>query len=201
MLMHGHMTTLNTQTAETTPWNVIANRIERGEPDGFRYLYNTLASFRWFFATRIGDDAEDAYHELQLALIENIRRGLLREPSRLVGYAMALARGIVAARIRRRIHSRKREIGCDHAAASLASTCESPESCVQRREMVTLARRILTTLPPRDREVLTQFYLQEQPWEEICREMALTPTQFRLIKSRARKRFDHLCKESMRRRA
>ena len=49
-----------------------------------------------------------------------------------------------------------------------------------------------TSLPKRDREVLVRFYLQEQTAEEICRDLNLTETQFRLIKSRAKARFGEL---------
>ena len=36
------------------------------------------------------------------------------------------------------------------------------------------------------------IYLQEQTAEEICRDLALTETQFRLIKSRAKARYGEL---------
>jgi len=43
-------------------------------------------------------------------------------------------------------------------------------------------------LSQRDREILKRFFLQEQSQEQICREMALTETQFRLLRSRAKAR-------------
>jgi RNA polymerase sigma-70 factor, ECF subfamily len=54
--------------------------------------------------------------------------------------------------------------------------------------------RILRSIGKRDREVLIRFYLEEQTPERICREMGLTETQFRLIKSRAKARFGELGK-------
>jgi RNA polymerase sigma-70 factor (ECF subfamily) len=47
-------------------------------------------------------------------------------------------------------------------------------------------------LSDRDREILTRFYLDEQTQEQICGEMNLTETQFRLLKSRAKARFGEL---------
>lgn len=47
------------------------------------------------------------------------------------------------------------------------------------------------------REILTRFYLHEQSQEEICSEMALTETQFRLLKSRAKARFGELGKKKL----
>src|SRR6266851_4698063 len=42
------------------------------------------------------------------------------------------------------------------------------------------------------REILTRFYLYEQSQDQICSEMGLTLTQFRLLKSRAKGRFGEL---------
>ena len=52
--------------------------------------------------------------------------------------------------------------------------------------------RVLKGLSSRDREILTRFYLQEESQEQICREMKLTDTQFRLLKSRAKARFGEM---------
>jgi DNA-directed RNA polymerase specialized sigma24 family protein len=52
--------------------------------------------------------------------------------------------------------------------------------------------QVLRSISPRDREILTRFYLYEQTQEQICREMDLTETQFRLLKSRAKARFAEL---------
>jgi DNA-directed RNA polymerase specialized sigma24 family protein len=57
---------------------------------------------------------------------------------------------------------------------------------------VDLAMRVLNSLPWREREVLTRFYLKEQSPRQICRDMNFTETQFRLIKSRAKGRFTEL---------
>jgi DNA-directed RNA polymerase specialized sigma24 family protein len=60
-------------------------------------------------------------------------------------------------------------------------------------------RSVLMRLTPKDREILTRFYLQEQPQEQICQEMKLTETQFRLLKSRAKDRFGELGKKKLQR--
>jgi RNA polymerase sigma-70 factor (ECF subfamily) len=72
-----------------------------------------------------------------------------------------------------------------------------PERIAIARQNQDLAMRILRSIPPRDREVLIRFYLNEQPATQICREMALTETQFRLIKSRAKARFGELGKRRL----
>jgi RNA polymerase sigma-70 factor (ECF subfamily) len=44
---------------------------------------------------------------------------------------------------------------------------------------------------------LTRFYLKEQPQEQICREMDLSETQFRLLKSRAKAKFGEIGRKSL----
>ena len=51
----------------------------------------------------------------------------------------------------------------------------------------------------RDREILTRFYLLNQSQEQICDEMGLNNTQFRLLKSRAKARFGELGRRTLRR--
>ena len=62
-----------------------------------------------------------------------------------------------------------------------------------------LAATVLKTISARDREILTRFYLQEQSQEQICQEMSLTETQFRLLKSRAKAKFGELGKRRLER--
>jgi DNA-directed RNA polymerase specialized sigma24 family protein len=47
---------------------------------------------------------------------------------------------------------------------------------------------LLEEMRPIDREVLERFYIHCHSPERICREMKLTETQFRLLKSRAKSR-------------
>ena len=67
-----------------------------------------------------------------------------------------------------------------------------PERRVIEQQSQDVALRMLGGLPKRDREVLVRFYLQEQTVDEICRDLDLTETQFRLIKSRAKARYGEL---------
>jgi hypothetical protein len=51
---------------------------------------------------------------------------------------------------------------------------------------------MLRQLRERDREILLRFYVHGEQAEQIRREMQLTETQFRLIKSRAKLKFEQL---------
>ena len=60
--------------------------------------------------------------------------------------------------------------------------------------------KVLQKVSRRDREILIRYYLLEQTQEEICSEMNLTETQFRLLKSRAKARFGELGRRVIRQR-
>jgi hypothetical protein len=58
-------------------------------------------------------------------------------------------------------------------------------------------KTVLSSVSDRDREILTRFYLMEQSQERICRDMNLTDTQFRLLKSRAKARFGEMGRKKL----
>src|SRR2546426_6582513 len=60
------------------------------------------------------------------------------------------------------------------------------------KERKALVEAALSALSAPDREILTRFFLYEQSQDEICAELKLTDTQFRLLKSRAKARFGKL---------
>jgi hypothetical protein len=58
-------------------------------------------------------------------------------------------------------------------------------------------KRLLCKMNHREFEVLTRFYLREQPPERIRLEMGLTQTQFDLLKSRAKARLTALIRRKL----
>lgn len=128
--------------------------------------------------------AEDQLHEVMVIVIEAIRGGELRDPDRLMGFVWTVARRRAVAYIRGASTQRRRSVDLKRQELR-APQSESPEertSCRERRDAV---KRMLGCLKARDREILERFYYGEQAPEQICSEMHLTATQFRLYKSRA----------------
>jgi DNA-directed RNA polymerase specialized sigma subunit len=76
----------------------------------------------------------------------------------------------------------------------------TPEEAAILRQHEQVAEAVLRSISGRDREILTRFYLREQTQEEICAEMNLSDTQFRLLKSRAKARFGELGRKRLARR-
>jgi RNA polymerase sigma factor (sigma-70 family) len=136
-------------------------------------------------------DLDDRVHDMFLMVTQSICRGDLREPERLMGYVRTVLHRQVAAQIEETMRARRNVTDLE-GTVQLSDCALNPEHGAIQHQKQELAFRILLGIAKRDREVLVRFYLQEQSSSQICREMNLTPTQFRLIKSRAKARFGEL---------
>jgi DNA-directed RNA polymerase specialized sigma24 family protein len=58
-------------------------------------------------------------------------------------------------------------------------------------------KQALKQLSYREYDMLTRFYLREQSPEQIQEEMRLTPTQFNLLKSRAKAKLTDLVRRKV----
>ena len=174
-------------------WSQLVDRIRAGDPAGMEQLYAVFVKgIRFFLWRQLGpQDLDDKVHDVFLIITQSIQRGELREPERLMGYVRTVVRRQVAAHIDSAVHARRNQQSID-PAMTLSDHQPDPERRVIEREGQDVALSMLKGLPKRDREVLVRFYLQEQTAEEICRELNLTETQFRLIKSRAKARYGEL---------
>jgi len=176
----------------------LVQRVHDGDPSGMEELYRLFSTgVRFYLCRQLGpQDLDDKVHDIFLIIAQSIQRGDLRDPDRLMGYVRTIVRRQVAAYIDRAVQSRRShaELGFGMALSDQQPT---PESRLIDHENTAVALGMLNSLHRRDREVLIQFYLHEQPAAEICREMGLTETQFRLIKSRAKARFGELGKRRM----
>ena len=117
-----------------------------------------------------------------------------------MGFVRTVVRRQVAAHIDQAIQNRRHQIGLEPGTVIVDGN-RDPEQSAIRRQSVQIARKVLNSISRRDREILTRFYLLEQSQEQICCEMNLTETQFRLLKSRAKARFGELGKRKLSRRS
>jgi RNA polymerase sigma-70 factor (ECF subfamily) len=124
----------------------------------------------------------------------------LRDASRLMGFVRTVARRQVSRHIDMVVQTRRSQIDRD-ATVRLADLRRNPEERAIFRQRSELLVRVLGELSKLDRKILTRYYLLEQSVDEICSEMALTETQFRLLKSRAKARFGELGKKKLAQRA
>jgi RNA polymerase sigma-70 factor (ECF subfamily) len=191
------------QSAATTSgrfdWVGLVSRIQAEDAAAMEELYRLFSrGVRYYLCRQLGpQELEDKVHDTFLIVVQAIRRGELREPERLMGFVRTVVRRQVAAHIDNAVQSRKEqaEIQCGYAISDVRNNPEEDAIAQQRREIMT---RVLRSVSRRDREILTRFYLLGESQERICREMSLTETQFRLLKSRAKARFGELGKRKLR---
>jgi RNA polymerase sigma-70 factor (ECF subfamily) len=183
---------------EETSWVALVERVRSGDPSGLEELYRVFSKgIRFYLCRQVGpQDLDDKVHDLFLIITEAIQRGDLREPERLMGYVRTIVRRQVAAHIDNAVQARRNQTDLEYGLA-LSDFRPNPERRIIDEQNMALAMRILNSLHKREREVLMRFYLKEQTAEQICGEMDLTETQFRLIKSRAKARFGELGKRRL----
>ena len=171
-------------------WADLVAQIKAGDDAGMEELYKLFSrGIRYYLCRQLGpQELEDKVHDTFLIVVNAIKRGDLREPERLMGFVRTVVRRQVAAYIENAVHTRRDQTDLE-SGATVVDRTQNPEQAAIIRQKAQLMRSALDALSNRDREILIRFYLQEQPQEQICREMSLNETQFRLMKSRAKAKF------------
>jgi RNA polymerase sigma factor (sigma-70 family) len=199
------MSEMQSQSAHT-PWLdrqdhipcvQLVEGIQAGRADSMEELYRFLNGRpRFFLATRIpAQHVEDRIHETFWRVVSAIQRGMIRNPECLAGFVYTVLKRQAALQISEIVARRAvkaLEIGTN--VASSLNVEREVSSSEHRRLLV----KVLRELPTLQRTVLVEFYLNEKPAEQICKELNLTETQFRLLKSRAKNRLGHLGKRRLR---
>lgn len=148
-------------------------------------------NFTFFIMRQLGnDDIQDKVHDVFVTAAQAIFAGKLRDSSRLTPFLTTVTRFYTYGQIERRVVRRKYTATLEHT--NVPDRAVNIEQSVYREQKLRIVREILGSMPQRDRDVLHRFYVQEQSKEQICREMNLTPTQFRLLKSKAKNAFAQL---------
>jgi RNA polymerase sigma-70 factor (ECF subfamily) len=190
---------INTSEPRSIDWAGVVSRIQNGENTGTEELYLIFnKGIRFLLCRRIGpQDMDDKVHDTFLLVLQAIQRGDVREPERLMGFIHTIVRRQVAAYIDHMVHSRHEEPDFELLAKWIADRRRNPEQRLVVRQHAAIMKDALLKLPDREREILIRFYVREETQEQICAEMALTETQFRLIKSRAKARFGEIGKRKL----
>ena len=179
-------------------WTLLVAQVKAGEDAGMEQLYKLFSrGIRYYLCRQLGpQELEDKVHDTFLIVVNAIRRGDLREPERLMGFVRTVVRRQVAAYIEQAVHNRREQADLE-SGITVADRKQNPEQEAMVRQKAELMKTTLAALSQRDRDILVRFYLNEQTQEQICREMELTETQFRLLKSRAKAKFGEIGKKKL----
>jgi RNA polymerase sigma-70 factor (ECF subfamily) len=180
----------NPAPAEATGLTQLCERVRKNDPAGMEELYKLLSGgIRFLIMRQLGaDTADDRVHDTFLIIVDAIKRGLVREPERLMGFVRTVVHRQVASSIRQNIQARRERVDAE-GMRHLADSRRTPEQVTIHRQKIEIMQRVLAGLTEKEREILRRFYLLEQPAQQICEEMGLSETQYRLLKSRAKAKF------------
>jgi len=177
-------------------WAQIVARIRDGDAAAMEELYAIFArGIRYFLLRNLGsEELDDRVHDCFVIVTEAIQNGELRDPARLMGYVRTVVKRQIASAIDTAVDQRRTHVDYDETMFGITDFNDDPEQSIISRQRSEIARKVLLSISRRDREILDRFYVQEQTQEQICDEMGLSATQFRLLKSRAKTRFGNLGK-------
>jgi len=177
-------------------WAEIVARIRDGDAAAMEELYAIFArGIRYFLLRNLGsEELDDRVHDCFVIVTEAIQNGELRDPARLMGYVRTVVKRQIASAIDTAVDQRRTHVDYDETMFGVTDFNNDPEQSIISRQRSEIARKVMLSISRRDREILDRFYVQEQTQEQICHEMGLSATQFRLLKSRAKTRFGNLGK-------
>ena len=168
------------------PFADVVQQVANSEPEGFEKLYRIFATQVTALRRQFGyQDFEDRLHDVFLIVVEAIQSGKVREPNALLSYIQGTSRFVLCSHTSTKSR-RQRLTGTFQHWESSRFCRHTPEESLWLKERSAIMRDLLRTLSRRERELLERFYIQEQDKRQICLEMGLTDTQFRLAKSRAK---------------
>ena len=120
-----------------------------------------------------------------LAVLQALRSGQLRDPSKMAGFIHGIARNMVGSHLRRRGRE-KREGALTPEIACVAA--HDPESEVENAAREDLVRQSLELLEPVDRDILLATLVDNQKPGQIASRTGMNPELVRQRKSRAIKK-------------
>jgi RNA polymerase sigma-70 factor (ECF subfamily) len=134
------------------------------------------------------ENAKDQHHCVFAILLDAIQSGAIEDPQTFPSYAV-----MVAKRQAQQYLQNLSNKPADYDRRLLDDSCSyakvNSEVMLENAERNALMHQTIAMLKVQEREILDRIYVQEQSSEEICKDMALTETQFRVLKSRAKGRF------------
>ncbi|HZF24946.1 MAG TPA: sigma-70 family RNA polymerase sigma factor [Steroidobacteraceae bacterium] len=156
-------------------------------------IRENYSGLRLLIARRTGDPdvAADLLGEAICIAWEKWQAGKVERPEQIAGYIFQVAinllrnhRRTVAGRPGARADSSQLDTIADESAA---------KDDWMERQMAARVKRIIAAMStPRDRQILTRFYLEEEDKESICRDLNLDAAQFDKVLHRARGRLKDL---------
>jgi len=138
-------------------------------------------------------ETEDFANEALFVAIQQLRDKPIDDPTRLGGYAYGIARNL----LRNAQRKTRRESDADPQFFSrFASAGADQAQLLDQIEVARIVRQVVDTVdPPRYREILLRYYVQDEDKDSICKHMDLSALHFNRVLFRARQAFKKLMQD------
>ncbi len=182
------------KAGDESDWDEWLRRITHGDANAEAELYHRYKDGVGIIIGRIVHNesvTEDLSQETFRISLKKIRDGAVREPERLSGFVRGVARNLAIDYIRKMRRSLNQEEAID--AEQIRAQQPDPYDHLLRKERAGLVRQMISEMKvPRDREVLSRYFIAEESKDQICADLGLTSQHFNIIVHRALKRYKEL---------
>ncbi len=141
-------------------------------------------------------EAEDLYQDTLAIGLDKLRRGELRDPTKLPAFLSQLARNL-AIEFYRKAQRRKTEPDSEAVDAAAVVRSSQLDRLVQHEHSALVRKAIEDMRNDRDRQVLFRFYIAEEDKDTIAADYDLSSIQFNRVLHRARDRYRELVQERL----
>lgn len=169
-----------------TEQSALVERVKRGDQDSEYDLYCTVREFvRTRLRRLLGSRAEDLTHDVFIAVLMAVRSAELRDGNSLRAFATTIAMRLAWTQVYREKRLSDRPVlEFDSALAREDGTFDAILLEQRRRQF----RQAIASLASREQEIMHRFYVRLEPADLIREQMRLSETQYRLLKSRAKRK-------------
>lgn len=162
-------------------------RLQGGDPDTQRHFtryFGGVLTHKARSRVRSPQLGEDVRQETLLRVLTIVRRGGVDHPERLEALVNSIFNHVLL-----EVFRKEGRMCSTPIVPEPADRMPSPESTLLERQQTFEVRRILDTLPPKDRELLRQLFLEERDRDEVCRTFQVDREYLRVLLHRAKTRF------------
>ena len=165
--------------------NALIHRAQDGDEQAFAALMQSYHAFVCAIVTGIVDNPHDAEEVVQDTFL-SAYRGLaqLEDSAKFKSWLAQIARNRARNWLRKQ---RGDTVSINEVGEHLLQTEDSPDERLMRQEQSELIRRIMETLPQKDREIARAFYLEGASYNELTDMHGLSDKAISFRLSRARR--------------
>ncbi len=166
------------------------DRLASGDPETeahFTRYFRELLLIKLRSRLRSQALVEDAIQETFLRVLRAVRRpGGIQSPSGFGSFVNSVCNNVLFELYRS--HSRVDPLG-DDTGAQIRDTHASVEESALVDEERASVRKVLATLPPKEKQLLEWLFFEEKDKDEICRSLGVDRNYLRVLLHRAKQRF------------